>query len=486
MATLSTLTPAGALPAGFERFAFVAEALEARGGFAPYVEYALDEAGLLKPYKVRGRCHLIPYPRESMTKFAARAAVAVYENHLASACERFVGYLAKHPPLRANVDGPLARAFVEDADWRGNSLDIFWQGFMRAARARGTMLLLVDMPREVPETVAQQVEARRLPYITALEPELVREYELDLHGRFRRVAIASTATVAGETKAVLREWDELYWRVRDGDIVLEEGEHAFGRCPVIAFTESGSFPCYGSFEQIATLSKRIFNAQSELDEILRSQTFSILPLQVPPEQMATFDAAKVAAVVGTHNLLIYSGERPEFIAPPDGPATVYMARIAALEESIRRIGLTLEEPRSQAAESGLALQIRFQSLNAALAQFALRMQDLERQVWDLFAAAVRTENRVEVMWPTDYSLSDVRAELEVLTAMQASSFPEAVLREKRRQIVQLEFAGAEQAVMDEMLDAIAEPAAEVPPPQPVPAEEQDDPPQDEPAPDATA
>ena len=30
---------------------------------------------------------------------------------------------------------------------RGNSLDVFWQEFGLAAKARGSMLLLVDMPR---------------------------------------------------------------------------------------------------------------------------------------------------------------------------------------------------------------------------------------------------------------------------------------------------------------------------------------------------
>lgn len=452
-----------ALPPGFDRFVLVAEALNADGGFRPSVIYRADDNGLPKPSQVTGPCHLVAYPRESLSKFAARAAVAVYENHLSSACERFVGYLARKPPVRNGIEGPLAEKFLADADWRGNALDVFWSAFMVEARARGTMLVLMDMPSEQVATLAEQVERRNFPYLVAIEPERVRGYEVDESGRFTRLAIADVEMIDGQAKPVVREWDANGWRVREGDRVLSEGPHGFGRCPVLAFTESTRFPCFGSFSQIATLSRRLFNAQSELDEILRSQTFSLLTYQIPPEAAATFNAGTVSAAVGTHNMLTHSGDTPAFIAPPDGPAQVYMKRIEALEAAIRRVGLVIEDTTEQAAESGLALQLRFQSLNAQLGQFAMRMQDFERQVWDLFAAAVKTENRVQVSWSLDYTLADVQAELDKLTSMQAAGFSDRVLIEKRRQIAAAEFSNAEPDLLDELLQSLDEPAKEIKP-----------------------
>ena len=446
---------------GFDRFAFIAEALDASGGFKPGVVYSTDDGGLVKPSSVSGSCYLVPYPRESMAKFAARAAVAVYENHLRSACERFVGYIVRKPPQRDGADGPLTAKFVDDADWAGNALDVFWASFMVEARARGSMLLLIDMPEAVPQTLAQQTEARALPYITAIKPEQVCRYELDAQGNFASIGIDSTETVDGKDTPVIREWTATTWRVllRD-ERVVREGEHKFGRCPVLAFTERNRFPCIGTFEQIAQLSRRVFNAQSELDEILRSQTFSLLTYQIPPEIASTFDAGKVAAVIGTHNLLTHSGDTPEFIAPSEGPAKVYMERIAALEASIRRIGLEVEDSAAQTAESGTAKAIRFQALNSALSAFATRMQDFERQVWDLFARAVGTENRVDTTWATDYTLADITAELDKLTLMQGSGFSDLVLIEKRKQIVQAEFSGIEADELQDLLDSLDEPAAE--------------------------
>lgn len=449
-----------ALPRGFDQFVFIADALNAEGGFKPTVIQAADENGLTKPSSVMAPCYLVPYPRESLQKYAARAAVAVYENHLAPACERFVAHLARNPPLRADADGPLTKRFLEDADWRGNSLDIFFASFMYQARARGTMLVLMDMPAEIPPTLAQQAEQRKIPYLTPIAPELVRGYEMDESGSFSGVAIAAVEVIDGKEHQVIREWDAAEWRVRQGDKVLRSGPHPFGRCPVLAFTEATHFPCFGAFSQIATLSRRLFNAESELDEILRSQTFSLLTYQIPPDVAATFNAGNVAAAVGTHNMLTHSGDAPAFIAPPDGPAQVYMTRIEGLKKSIRRVSLTLDDTAEQKAESGLALQLRFQALNAALGQFAVRMQDFERRIWELFAAGVSTENRVNVAWPLDYTLADIQAELDKLTSMQSTGFADAVLTAKRKQITSTEFANLEQDELSALLEALDEPAKE--------------------------
>lgn len=449
-----------ALPC-LQRFVFIADALNAAGGFAPTVrwEKVSDDGNITKPTAVSGYSYLVPYPRESMTKFAARAAVAVYENHLRSSCERFVGYLTSKPPRRERTDGPLVAAFLDDADWCGNALDVFWAGFMVEAKARGSMLLLMDMPAQLPATIMQQAEQRALPYITAIPPERLEAFELDATGRFVSATIRDRMTIGGEDRAVLREWNATGWRITDGPKVVSEGQHQFGRCPILAFTEYGKFPCNGNFQQIAELSRRIYNAQSELDEILRSQTFSLLTMQVPEKQM-NFDPAKVAAVIGTHNMATYQGERPGFIAPPDGPATVYMSRIAGLEARIKLIGLEIEDGTASAAESGVAKAIRFQALNSALSSFATRMQDFERQVWDLFARGLGMKNNVQTTWATDYTLADPTAELDKLSLMQAGGFSDAILIEKRKQIVQADFSQVEQDELDRLLSSLDEPLAE--------------------------
>lgn len=449
------------------RFTFLAQAMDGAGGFSPEVRFARDN-GLNKPMAVYGECHLVPYPRESAAKFAARAACAVYENHLLQACERFMAFLSRKRPTRGGTESPLPGLMLDDADDAGNALDVFWHRFALQAKARGTMLLLVDMPAQRTDTTMAQTLAgtqtgagRAVPYLVAIAPESVANFALNDRGLFTHVAIHSTAVLNGREEPVVRRWDETGWQVLRGEQAIAQGPHPFGQCPVLAFTENGgTFPQVGKYSQIADLSRRIYNASSELDEILRSQTFSLLTLQIPGDTPSPAEFAQAAtATVGTHSMLVHSGQTPAFIAPDSGPAQVYMARIDKLERSIANIAMQSATDASGQAESGVARRMRFESLNADLASFSALMQDLEARMWGLFCRAMDLRpDAISVQWPTDYNLTDSAAELDVLALMQATGFPDAVQREKRRAIAAAEFDSSDGDTMAALMAAIDEPA----------------------------
>lgn len=443
-----------------ERFTFLAEALNGSGGFAPRVLFTVDGSGLSKPYAVTSRCHLVPYPRESGLKFAARAAVAVYENHLRAACERFVGYIVKRSPVRDGLAHPLIAAMVQDADWANNHLDIFWSGFMIEAKARGSMLLLIELPAEQGDTLQDAIDRRLVPYLTAIEPERVTGYALDERKRFEWIKISANMSVNGQDVPIERYWDRNVWRILRGDTVLGEGAHPFGECPVLAFTESGPFPHVGGFAQIADLSRRIYNATSERDEILRSQTFSVLAYQIAEGRAAQFSASEISATIGTNNMLIYEGETPSFIAPSDGPAATYDQAIERMQESIRRVGYAVDEPKSADGASGVALTIRFQALNGVLSHFSQRMQDLEARMWQIVARYMGLREAPSVQWSHDYALADTARELEVLAAMQATGFPPLALTHQRKLIAGQLFDALEDDEMQDVMAALDEAAQE--------------------------
>lgn len=433
------------MPLDTARFRFLSDALHGEGGFRPRV--ALDATGAAV---LAGATYLVQYPREGEAKFARRNEVAWYANDLGAACGRFAGYLAKRPPQR-QTNNPLLAAFIDDCNWKGDTLDVFWAAFTVEAKARGCLLLLVDMPRELGASVADQLTRRAIPYLVPIAPEAVYQIELNEQG------LVEMCEINGGNGLILG-WDVTRWWTRKGDRILEEGEHGLGLCPVLAFAES-EFPREGEFSQIADLSRRLFNLHSELDEILRAQTFSLLTYQVPPEQSGLMDIATVAAQIGTNNMLVHSGATPAFIAPPDGPATIYLARIAAMEEKIRRIGHQVEAPEQ--AESGVALTIRFQQLNSALSHWASKMADLELRVWVLVTRWLGLPfESVSSTWDDDYAITDVTAELNTLAAMQMAGFSEATQAAKRQQIVALDLAGLPDDELTALLDAEGEAAHE--------------------------
>lgn len=465
-----------ALAALRARYQFLAEALDGRGGFDPQVimQPTAGDPRMLKPAYVNGPCHLMPYPRESLEKYAARAACATYESHLREACERFAAYLARKTPLRTGADHPLYARIVEDADDCGTALDVFWQYMALQTLARGTMLLVLDMPAQRSDTnLAQSIMGaeRAVPYLQAVKPERIAAYTLDARGGFATIGIADNLSAPGQVTPIVRHWDDAGWRITRGadpasQDIIAAGPHPFGACPVLALTESGApFPAVGRFAQIADLSMRLYNARSELDEILRGQTFSLLTYQLTDrDSIESLSAA--TARIGTSSMLTYQGQQPGFIAPDSGPAQTYLARITELQTAIDRIGMApqTESHPNASAESGIARKMRFELLNASLARFARSLQDIENKAWALIAHALGTAGSAPACnWPTDYNLTDSAAELDTLLTMQQTGFPDEVLRAKRAQIVNAEFDGAGPEQLAALIAAVEQPAQERPP-----------------------
>lgn len=397
--------------------------------------------------------YLVQYPRESEDKFERRKAIAWYANALRPACQRFAGYLTKRPPLR-QLTQPALTSFLDACTWGNDSLDVFWSSFMLDAKARGCMLLLVDMPPEGMDT------DRTWPILTAIPPEIVTEYTLNEQGALALVKFTDTQVVEGKDVTVERVYDTDGWQVTAGIKVLAQGQHGLGACPVLAFTESGLFPSRGEFATIADLSKRLYNLRSELDEILRAQTFSLLTYKVPADRYP-LDLGSVAQAIGTHNLLQTFPDGAEFIAPPEGPARVYLDVIAQVEALVRQAALLVDLPNSNSQESGVALQLRFQALNASLVHFARRMEDFERRMWAMVGLWLGIEPNVTVSWGKDFSIADLKTEIEVAQNLAALNAPPAYQQAKLKQLIQLDLATLPEDELSAMLAGVDEIQQEV-------------------------
>jgi len=358
--------------------------------------------------------YLDKYPREGNDKYKERQKVAYYENIFKQKVEKYVGYLFKQKPIRTS-SSDLIKIIFDDVDKKGNAIDIFMSNFASMAKVRGTMLLLIDMPKEIPTTLKEQKEQRALPYFVPIEPERIIKYKIDKFGKFEWILyedIIDNSTLDNEDiKKIQRYYDTTKWAIYEDDTIIEQGEHNLGVCPVLQFTESGEFPSVGEFTQIGDISKRLFNLNSELDEILRSQTFSILTIQARTPK-------DVEINIGTDNAISYGAEmnKPEFIAPPEAPAKTYQERIEKLEKRINEI--TYDIATTAAKESGIALQIKFQGLNSSLAKFAQKLNDLELRAFDIICRYLDIKNDIEITYPKDFNITDIMQEINVLESIK--------------------------------------------------------------------
>ena len=362
--------------------------------------------------------YLDKYPRESDDKYKQRQAVAYYDSIFKQKVQRYCGYLYKKAVGRATKN-KLIELILKDADNRGNSIDVFMSSFAHEAKVRGSMLLLVDMPKEVPPTLKDQIDQRAVPYFVPIASERVTRYKLDKFGAFAWIEftdVLDESTPTEEKKQnITRYYDANVWIVKDGDDVIDQGQHGLGVCPVLQFAENGTYPCIGEFTQIGQLAKRHYNLNSELDEILRSQTFSLLTIQATAPK-------DVEVNIGTDNAMAYGAnmERPGFIAPPSAPADTYQKKIEAIEARIDAIAY--DTTTGKGAESGISLEIKFQGLNGSLGNFAVRLQDIERRAFDVAFRYLGLPNDIEISYPTEFNIIDQDKELKTLDTIKALGY----------------------------------------------------------------
>lgn len=402
---------------------------------------------------------LVKFPRETQERYDQRKALSFYRNHLKEKSMRFAGYLATKAVLR-EVTSPLLTEMLDDVDLKGNSINLFMSSLAVEVKARGTMLVLVDM--------AQNPEAeRKSPYFVPIAPETVTDYMLGINGKLQSVSFLTTETVDGKPKKVTRTYTQTGWEVKDGNKLIASGEYAIGVCPIVAITEHNDFPCVGEFYQIAELSKALMNKESEKNDILRNQTFSILTYHQPISENSydrdAIDADTAAAVesLGTSNMLTYQGERPAFIAPDSSPADTIEAHIQRLQADIDRIGYAVTE--STNSESGISRKYRYQDLNAALSRFARRLEDGERMLLEVACKWLGISNAYSISYATDYNLTDIETDIATAQAMQALGAPAEYLREKLKAIVRADLTGLQEAELEPILAAIDNQAFEVMP-----------------------
>jgi len=361
--------------------------------------------------------YLDKYTRESDDKYENRQKVAYYTNLVAPNLNRYVGYIFKNPPTRV-VNNKLLTTFIDDCDNASNSLDVFMSNTALEVKIRGVGLVLVDMPETLTSTtLEEQLNNREIPYLKFIPPENVVDFKLDKFGKFEFISFYDTMTDPDDLTQeiqVVRYFDKIGWKVTDlADNVIKQGEHALQKCPIVLISETGDFLDTGEFTQVAQLAKRHYNLNSELDELLRGQTFSILTIQtdIAPDSEAEIN-------IGTDNALFYGQglDRPDFIAPSADPATTYMNKIKEIEKTIDRIMYNINT--NEARESGISLQMKFQGLNSSLSKFASRLEDAERRIFEIACDWLGIPYDYDIVYNKEFDITDITKELSVLEGIR--------------------------------------------------------------------
>lgn len=338
-------------------------------------------------------------------KYQQRQQLAYYENFAATIVDLFVDYqYAKLPERNVdNKEGTGKTSEVEDwwkdVDGFGTSINdwckryqtltnVFGHQFVVMDRQRtgtqkrtnlspdggktrpsladvGRPMLRVYSPPDVPDWLAPQAQLSAVKFSEAVERRSLLDTVLPVDRNYFL-------------------WDSTQWAAfNTKGVQLASSPHNMGELPVAVWyaKRRSRLPIIGrSLIRDAGPFKNHYNLLSELRELLRSQTFSMLNITLADGETIDQARERLGDHAGT-DALVFTRGGAAFIAPPDGPATIYAAEIANAERKMfRLVGLPWDND-SREAEAAESRRIKAADLNASLASLADNAQEV-----DLWAA----------------------------------------------------------------------------------------------------
>lgn len=382
-----------------------------------YDTYAREWTLLQEAYRGDGGfldgTNLIAYPREIIyktdasgnltteidryqDKFTRRKALARYENFARAIIDTFNAHLFSKTIQRDAEAVPELAAWWENVDGAHTHLGDWMPWSQALAFVYGHVLILMD--RANTETQPRTKAEQGRPVLRCYTPLDVLDWiwedgrftalkviEANARGSLDERATTGHATRGDGAPASFSYvvWDETRWtRYRDDGTVTDSGEHGFGRVPVVihrARIVPGQPYLGASILGDPKVHRDLYNLISEKRELLRSQTFSMLNVQLGQDE----DLGEAKARLGTRasvETVLWSKGAADFIAPPSGPANDYQAEIDSAKRTIYRMAGLPWDGDSASAESADSRRIKAMDLNRLLAGYA---DECERVEWAL-------------------------------------------------------------------------------------------------------
>lgn len=397
--------------------------------------------------------YLVQHPRESDAKFSRRLRLAIRPNFVKKIVDSYLGYLFRVTPSRVNGTD-VYDGFQADADGHGNSLDKAMQRAQKMAMLVGTAFLIVDREQD-----------GGTPYLSIRLPSSVAWSTRDSRGRLVEIAFREAVDGASAT----RVFDDTNWRIADGaGSTVARGRHGLGEIPVVALhsadpllNEVSVSPWIGD---IARINLDIYNAVSELREIIRNQTFPVL--LIPQRFQADKSEAK-SITVGTDNALAYDpvDGPPSYIAPPDNPITVIQGYVKDLIGMIYQ-SVNLEYVSGFASGSGLAISYFFQQTQSALSGMSAQLEAAETRIARLVAGYAGEAWDGAISYSRDFDLQDLAADLEnaisALSIGVSGTFDRELKKRTARNVLGREVGAEVYSRIDGEIDAEERPYSDFP------------------------
>lgn len=393
--------------------------------------------------------YLTKYINEDKNEYNRRIDLTPIDNHCKNIVHIYSSYLWRVPPVRNfnSLDGnPVLDMFLKDADLDGRSFNAFMRETQIWSSVYGHVWIILDKPKSVAGTRAEELAQEIRPYVNLFTPENVFDWkwERNASGRFVLVYLKVREAVvrenASETEQYFREWtpEEIrYTKVKDDvETMLEVMPNPLGVIPAVFCPANRSVTRglgVSDLTDIASMQRAIYQELSEVEQLIRISNHPTLVKTQGTDASAGAGSIVVMPDDLDPNL------KPYQIQPSGSNLDAIHASIKAKVEAINRMAHMGAIRGTQAVEaSGIALQTEFQLLNAKLAEKADLLELAEEQLWGFFCKWQGVNPDVEVFYPDSFDIRDYPKELEFLQSVKAAGVRSRTLQmEVDKQIADL-------------------------------------------------
>jgi len=383
--------------------------------------------------------YLHRYRREGHSDYSERKEQAYYINLMGPIVDSIVKPVFNQKITRDHISD-LYRVFEEDADNKGCTLTKFMEKAITTANYMGQCYVVMDSFKEddIPPTLKEQINNRKLPFVSLKTPLDVITYETDDFDKLTSITFFHKRLPDGTIK--YRKYDSetvLEFKI-DGEeiIVISKVAHMMGILPVIPVMYGDVLPTPSAIN-MAQMSKALYNQVSELRELGRDSAFSLLVIPGADP--------KVTIEVGSKSTLFVPRDvtnMPTYISPDTSINANSLDEIKFLVETIISQGAlagAVVQSGSISVKSGVALAFEFQGTSEALNSNADISEGLEYKVASLFGTYTEPFI-IEVEYDREYTpfnTAEVGTQLTFLKELLSLSISEDVDNEIKAQLLDL-------------------------------------------------
>jgi hypothetical protein len=423
-----------------------------------------------KPLQTYANCNLFQHPKEKNEDYMQRIRMSYYYNFCAPIIDIYTDHLFKQSINSdfANIDKDV-QFRSEDIDRKGSSITEFRKEVAEYAQILGHIIVICDLPNVETDILTFQdlIDFDSFPYFSIHLPQNIINWSLDRFGQPYWVLAREFADINTDPEVFNKEaadlinyrlWTRTEWILfNSGYEEISRGFHNLGRVPITCIFNKSSkkqrnFLGISDLADIAFIAKDVYNSCSELKQILRDQTFSILALQG--------DATDYNALsVGTSKGVLYPEGKnpPQYVSPPEANARVYFDHIDRQVSKIFQLaklegGSASYNGQVAQQQSGVSKAWDFNQTNSALAKKAGNLEDGETKLWQLFALWQGKEFDGSIQYPVEFSIQTLKADMDEAEQAFRLNLGKEFNLEVKKAIIKKKFPRASEKEQQTMID----------------------------------